>query len=40
MRCDWNLAKTKIEIVLENFQRFAIVILGKTQFGIVLENFR
>ena len=40
MRCDWNLAKTRIEIVLEYFQRDAIGILTKTQFEIVLEYFR
>ena len=40
MRCDWNLAKTQIEIVLEIFLMRCDWNLAQTQYGIVLERFR
>ena len=40
MRCDWNLAKTQIEIILEYFLMRWDWNLAETQFEIVLEYFR
>ena len=39
-KCNWNLAKTQIGIVLEYFRGDAIWSLAKTKIGIVLEYFR